>query len=277
MKVRVNSNNCKKFYISRPMSDVARNSFRNALKVAFKLSLPVLTGYWFLGITYGVLAESMGFSYWYPLSMAVFIFSGSAEFLGLGMLAANFNPLAAACMALVVGARHLFYGVSMLDRYKGMGWRKPFLIFWLTDETFAVNYNAREATATEMLLVSFLDYFYWITGGFMGYMFGSLLKFDIHGLEFVVTAMFTAIFMDQFLKEKELRPAWIGIGCTAVSLFVVGSQYFVIPAMIGILLMLTAFRKKLEPSYFMAETHAVENFAETRAAPVDEKSEEVRK
>lgn len=250
------------------MSDVARNSFKNALKVAFKLSLPVLTGYWFLGITYGVLAESMGFSYWYPLSMAVFIFSGSAEFLGLGMLAANFNPLAAASMALVVGARHLFYGVSMLDRYKGMGWRKPFLIFWLTDETFAVNYNAREATATEMLLVSFLDYFYWISGGFMGYMFGSFLKFDIHGLEFVVTAMFTAIFMDQFLKEKELRPAWIGIGCTAVSLFVVGSQYFVIPAMAGILLMLTAFRKKLEPSYAMAET---------RAAPAGEKLEEVRK
>lgn len=224
-------------------------SFKNSLRVAFKRSLPVLTGYWFLGITYGVLAESMGFSYWYPLSMAVFIFSGSAEFLGLGMLAANFNPLAAASMALVVGARHLFYGVSMLDRYKGMGWRKPFLIFWLTDETFAVNYNARESTATEMLLVSLLDYSYWITGGFMGYMFGSLLKFDIHGLEFVVTAMFTAIFMDQFLKEKESRPAWIGIGCTAVSLYFVGSLYFVIPAMVGILLLLTVFRKKLEPSY----------------------------
>lgn len=228
------------------MNVVVQNSFGNSLKKAFKLSLPVLTGYWFLGVTYGVLAESMGFSYWYPLTMALFIFSGSAEFLGLGMLAANFNPLAAASMALVVGARHLFYGVSMLDRYKGMGWRKPFLIFWLTDETFAVNYNAREATATEMLLVSFLDYSYWITGGFMGYMFGSFLNFDIHGLEFVVTAMFTAIFMDQFLKEKELRPAWIGIGCTAVALVVFGSQYFVIPAMAGILLMLTVFRKKLE-------------------------------
>lgn len=224
-------------------------SFKNSLKVAFKRSLPVLTGYWFLGITYGVLAESMGFSYWYPLSMALFIYSGSAEFLGLGMLAAGFNPLAAASMALVVGARHLFYGISMLDRYRGMGWRKPLLIFGLTDETFAVNYNARESTPTEMLMVSLLDYSYWITGGFMGYMFGSLLKFDIHGLEFVVTAMFTAIFMDQFLKEKEHRPAWIGIGCTAVALFLFGSQYFVIPAMVWILLMLTAFRKKLEPSY----------------------------
>lgn len=231
------------------MSSESPKTFKNSLKTAFKRSLPVLTGYWFLGITYGVLAESMGFSYWVPFSMAVFIFSGSAEFLGLGMLLGTFNPLAAASMALVVGARHLFYGISMLDRFRGMGWRKPFLIFWMSDETFAINYNARESTPTEMLLVSVLDYSYWITGGFMGYMFGSFLTVDIHGLEFVVTAMFTAIFMDQFLKEKELRPAWIGIGCTALSLFIIGSQYFVIPAMAGILLLLTAFRKQLEPSY----------------------------
>lgn len=234
------------FYIPATMPAIDQSSFKNSLKVAFKRSLPVLTGYWFLGITYGVLAESMGFSYWYPLSMALFVFSGSAEFLGLGMLLANFNPLGAASMALVVGARHLFYGVSMLDRFRGMGWRKPFLIFWMSDETFAINYNARESTPTEMLLVSVLDYSYWITGGFMGYMFGSLLNFDIRGLEFVVTAMFVAIFMDQFLKEKEHRPAWIGIGCTALSLLVVGSQYFVIPSMIGILLLLTVFRKKIE-------------------------------
>lgn len=230
-------------------------SLKAALSNAFRRSLPVLMGYLFLGITYGVLAQSMGFSYWYPLTMALFIYSGSAEFLGLGMLAANFNPLAAASMALVVGARHLFYGISMLDRYRGTGWRKPFLIFWLTDETFAVNYNARESTNSEMLFVSLLDYLYWISGGFIGYMFGSLIGFDIRGLEFVVTAMFTAIFMDQFLKEREHRPAYIGIGCTVVSLFAFGSEYFVIPAMIGILLMLTAFRKKLEPSYAMGEAH----------------------
>lgn len=230
------------------MDSVAETSFKGSLKIAFKRSLPVLTGYWFLGITYGVLACAMGFSYWYPLSMALFVYSGSAEFLGLGMLAANFNPLAAASMALIVGARHLFYGISMLDRFRGMGWRKPFLIFGLTDETFAINYNAKNATPREMLMVSLLDYFYWISGGFMGYMFGSFMNVDIHGLEFVVTAMFTAIFMDQFLKEKEHRPAWIGVGCTALSLFFVGSQYFIVPAMVGILLLLTVFRKKLEGS-----------------------------
>ncbi len=143
-----------------------------------------------------------------------------AEFLALGMLLADFNPASVAAMGLVVGARHLFYGVSMLDRYRNMGWRKPLLMFWLTDETFAINYNAKSASAAEMLWVSLLDYLYWITGGLMGYTFGSLINFDIRGLDFVVTAMFVTIFIDQFLKEKEHRPAWIGIGCTALSLIV---------------------------------------------------------
>lgn len=221
-------------------------TFQKTLTTAFKLTLPVLAGYWFLGITYGMLAHTMGYSYWYPLFMAIFIFSGSTEFLGLGILLANFNPVSATCVALIVGARHLFYGISMLDRYRNMGWRKPFLVFWLTDETFAINYTARDASANIMLFVSLLNYLYWISGGFMGYMFGNLITFNIQGLQFVVIAMFVAIFMDLFLKEKDHRPAWIGIGCTALSLIVVGKQYFVLVAMLGILLMLTVFRKPLE-------------------------------
>ena len=216
--------------------------FRQALP----LTLPVMAGYWFLGITYGMLAHSMGFSIWYPMSMALFIYSGAAEFLALGMLLADFNPLSAMTMALVVGARHLFYGISMLDRYKGTGWRKPLLIFWLTDETFAVNYNARGMSASVLLWVSALDYLYWLTGGVMGYLCGSLIRFDLRGLEFVVTAMFTTIFIDQFMKEHEHSPAWIGIGCTALCLVLVGSEYFILPSMVCILLMLTVMRKRME-------------------------------
>lgn len=195
-----------------------------------------------------MLAHSMGFSIWYPLSMALFIYSGSAEFLALGLLLADFNPVSAMAIALVVGARHLFYGISMLDRYKGTGWRKPLLIFWLTDETFAVNYNARGQSPAVMLWVSALDYAYWLTGGVMGYLFGSLITLDLRGLEFVVTAMFTTIFMDQFLKEQEHRPAWIGIGCTALCLVLAGSEYFIVPSMVCILLMLTVMRRQMEGS-----------------------------
>lgn len=217
----------------------------NSLKIAFPLTLPVMAAYWFLGITYGLLAHTMGFSVWYPLSMALFVYSGSAEFLALGMLLADFNPVSVAAMGLVVGARHLFYGISMLDVYKGAGWRKPLLIFWLTDETFAVNYNNRHQSHAVMLWVSLLDYVYWISGGLMGYLFGSLIDFDVRGLEFVVTAMFTTIFIDQFLKERQHLPAWIGIGSTVLCLALVGSQYFIIPSMVCILVLLTVFRTKL--------------------------------
>lgn len=216
------------------------------LKNAFLLSVPVMAGYWFLGITYGVLAHSMGFSIYYPLSMALFVYSGSMEFLALGMLLAKFNPVSAAVVALVVGARHLFYGLSMLDRYRGLGWRKPLMVFGLTDETFAVNYNAKNATANEMLLVTIFDYLYWVTGGVIGFFFGSLITVDIRGLDFVVTAMFATIFMDQFLKDREHRPAWIGIGCSALSLIVVGPQYFIIPSMLLIWVTLTLMRKRLD-------------------------------
>lgn len=221
------------------------------MKKAFLLTIPVMTAYWFLGVTYGMLAHSMGFSIWYPLSMAMFIYSGSAEFLALGLLLADFNPVSAMSMALVVGARHLFYGLSMLDRFKGTGWRKPLLIFWMSDETFAVNYNMpplkkEENMGSQMLWVSALDYLYWLTGGLMGYLFGSLMSLDLRGLEFVVTAMFTTIFIDQYLKERQHAPAWIGIGCTALCLLLVGSEYFILPSMVGILLLLTLMRKRLE-------------------------------
>ena len=234
-----------------PSSSCSTSPFRQALP----LTLPVMAGYWFLGITYGMLAHSMGFSIWYPLSMALFIYSGSAEFLALGLLLADFNPVSAMAVALVVGARHLFYGLSMLDRYKGTGWRKPLLIFWLTDETFAVNYNAASLSpqsakgddrrAAVMLWVSALDYVYWLSGGVMGYLFGSLFAFDLRGLEFVVTAMFVTIFTDQFLKEREHRPAWIGIGCSALCLLLVGSEYFIVPSMACIVVVLTAMRSRM--------------------------------
>lgn len=205
-----------------------------------------MAGYWFLGITYGILAHSMGFSIWYPMSMALFIYSGSVEFLALGILLADFNPVSAMAVALVVSARHLLYGISMLERYKGTGWRKPLLIFWLTDETFAINYNARGQSPAVMLWVSVLDYLYWLTGGVMGYLCGSLFTFDLRGLDFVVTAMFTTIFIDQYLKDREHRPAWIGIGSTALCLLLVGSKYFIVPSMVCILLGLMVMRKRME-------------------------------
>lgn len=221
-------------------------SHYSSLKTALPLTLPVMAGYCFLGITYGMLAHSMGFSIWYPMSMALFIYSGAAEFLALGMLLADFNPIHAACIALVVGARHLFYGISMLDRYRNTGWRKAFLIFWMSDETFAVNYNAKGLSPDVMLCISALDCIYWLAGGFIGYMSGTILTFELKGLEFVITAMFTTIFTDQYIREKNHSPAWIGIGATLLWLWLAGSKYFILPSMLCIIITLTLMRKRTE-------------------------------
>lgn len=211
-------------------------------KNAIKLSLPVLGAYWFLGLTYGLLAANMGYPIWVSLSMALVVYSGSAEFIALTMLCSAFSPLAAVAMALMVGARHLFYGISMLDRYRGAGWKKPLLIFWLTDETFAVNY-ANGGSLNQQLWISFLDYAYWFTGGLMGYLIGSSMGTELmqylEGLDFVVTAMFVAIFMDDFMRNKGAHmSAWLGIGAAGVCLMVFGARQFIVPTMISILVVL---------------------------------------
>lgn len=216
---------------------------------AFRLSLPVLGAYWFLGITYGLLAASLGYSLWVPLSMAMLIYSGSVEFIALTLLLGTFQPLAAFVMACMIGARHLFYGISMLDNYRASGWRKPLLIYWLTDETFAVNFSNRQAMARSgdvygcYLWVSVLDYLYWISGGMMGYLMGTTvapsLLARLEGLDFVVTAMFVAIFMDDYMRHPATRlSSWLGVGAAGICLILFGPQQFLIPTMGAILAVL---------------------------------------
>lgn len=206
------------------------------LRNALKLSLPVLGAYWFLGITYGLLASKMGYSIWLPVSMAMIVYSGSVEFIALTMLLGAFHPLASVAMALMVSARHLFYGISMLERYRGAGWRKPFLIYLLTDETFALNY-ANKGSFRKQLWVSILDYLYWISGGIMGYYLGATLgdvvtKY-LEGLDFVVTAMFVAIFMDDFIRHPhDHGSAWLGLGAATACLVLFGASQFIIPTML---------------------------------------------
>lgn len=211
-------------------------------KTAFRLSLPVLGGYWFLGITYGLLASSMGYDFWIPATMAIIVFSGSVEFIALTLLAGAFNPLAAMVVALMVGARHLFYGISMLDKYRGAGWKKPFLIFWMADEAFAINYS-NKGSHTQYLWLSFLDWSYWVTGSIMGYLLGANLGDELmshcRGLDFVVTAMFVSIFMNDFMKNKgDHMSAWLGIGASVICLTVFGPNQFIVPTMICILAVL---------------------------------------
>lgn len=221
-----------------------------ALRAAFPYTLPVFAGYWFLGMAYGVFAHAAGFSAWYPVGMAICIYGGSLEFLAISMLAAPFAPVQTFLVALMVQARHLFYGIPLLSRYGGLGWKKPFLVFWLSDETFAVNVSAKVPEGVDRgwfyLWVSGLDWLYWVSGTATGALFGALVQFDTTGLEFVMTAMFVVIFLEQWLSERAHWTALVGFAASAGCLLAFGSEYFLVPTLCVMLAALTLLRKPIE-------------------------------
>lgn len=221
-----------------------------ALKAAFPFTLPILAGFLFLGITYGIYMNTLGFGFVYPMLMSMTIFAGSAEFVAANMLTGSFNPLQALAVTLMINARHLFYGVSMLEKFKGTGVKKPYLIFGMCDESFSINYSAKVPDGVDrgdfMFFVTLLNQCYWVAGATLGGIFGSLIKFNTEGLDFVMTAMFTVIFLDQWLKEKNHTSSLTGLGISAACLIAFGADNFIIPAMAGIFALLTLLRKPIE-------------------------------
>ena len=225
---------------------------RRALKAAFPYTIPVMTGYLFLGISYGVLMTSSGFPFWMPMLTSTVIFAGSMEFVLVNLLLDGFDLLQAFLMTLMINARHLFYGISMLDRYRGTGWKKLYLIFGLTDESFSVNCVTDPPADVDRgwfaFFVTLLDHCYWFAGASLGGLFGSLIRFNTEGLDFVMTAMFVVIFLEQWKKEKNHTSAILGLVLPILCLILFGADRFMIPAMIAILLGLRAVRKPLERS-----------------------------
>ena len=222
----------------------------NALKAAFPHTIPVFTGYLVLGISYGVLMTASGFPFWIPIVTSLAIFAGSMEFVLVNLLLSGFNLLQAFMMTILINARHLFYGLSMLDRYKGMGLKKLYLIFGLTDETFSINCSMDPPADVDRglfyLFVTLLDHSYWFLGATLGGLFGSILHFNTVGLDFAMTAMFVVIFLEQWKKDSNHLSALIGVVLPVICLILFGADSFMIPAMIAILLGLTIARKPLE-------------------------------
>ena len=221
-----------------------------ALKAAFPHTIPILTGFLFLGLTYGIYMNVSGFSFWYPMLMSATIFAGSMEFVTVNMLLGAFHPLQALTMTLMINARHLFYGISMLDKYKGTGLKKLYLIFGMCDESFSVNYTANIPAGVDrgwfMFWVTLLNQLYWVLGATLGGIFGSFIHFNTEGIEFVMTAMFVVIFLEQWKKEKNHTNAILGLAISAICLILFGKDDFIIPSMLGILGVLTLLRKPLE-------------------------------
>ena len=221
-----------------------------ALKAAFPHTIPIMTGFLFLGMTYGIYMNVSGFGFWYPMLMSMTIFAGSMEFVTVNMLLGAFHPLQALSMTLMINARHLFYGISMLDKYKGTGLKKLYLIFGMCDESFSINYTAEIPGDVDkgwfMMWVTVLNQLYWVLGSTLGGIFGSFIHFNTEGLDFVMTALFVVIFLEQWMKEKNHTNAIVGLVISVLCLVLFGKDDFIIPAMLGILGVLTLLRKPLE-------------------------------
>lgn len=219
-------------------------------KYAFLASLPVMAGYIVLGTGFGILLYDKGYSFWWAILMSLTIYAGSMQYVGINLLAGGASVISTALMTLMVNARHLFYGISMVEEYRDMGKRKPYVIFGLTDETYSLvcgNPALPEGVDRRnyYFLVTLFDQCYWVLGSFLGGFLGSALKFNTAGIDFSMTALFLVIFVEQWEKEKQHIPALLGLTVSLICLLIFGGDNFLIPSMISITAGLFLLQKKI--------------------------------
>ena len=223
---------------------------RKTLKYSFLATLPVMAGYLVLGLGFGILLYDKGYSFWWAIFMSVGIYAGSMQYVGAELLAAGTGLLPAALMTLMVNARHLFYGVSMVDKYRDMGKAKPYLIYSLTDETYSLVCDATLPEDVDRkgyyILVSLLDEGYWVLGSFLGGLLGSALTMNTAGIDFAMTALFVVIAVEQWEKAKTHVPAMLGFGISVLCLVIFGASNFLIPSMLAISVLLLVLRPLVE-------------------------------
>ena len=220
------------------------------LKRSFISTLPVLAGYVVLGTGFGMLIHAKGYGLGTAAAMSVFIYAGSMQYLAVDLLAGSAGLITAALTTLMVNARHLFYGISMIDKYKNTGWRKPYLIFALTDETYSLNCNGTPEDIEEpkkyYFLVSLFNQCYWIIGNVLGVLLDSILPISTEGIDFSLTALFVTVFVEQWKSANDHIPALIGVAASLLCLLLFGPDNFLIPTMVLITLALTIYRRKKE-------------------------------
>lgn len=227
----------------------SKTNIKKAFTAAFPHTIPVLTGFIVLGIAYGVLMQTKGYGIGWSVLFSAAAFCGSMQFVAITLLTTAFNPLQAFFLSVMVNARHLFYGISMLEKYKGLGKIKYFLIYTLCDETFSISCSVKPPDDISrkyfFFFVSLLDYLYWVSGTFIGGILGNIITFNTKGLDFVLTSLFVVLFIEQLKKKENRWPALIGIVCTVAGLLIFGQDNLVIPSMVIILAVLAGGQKKL--------------------------------
>lgn len=220
---------------------------KKLLRTAFLDTVPVMTGYVFLGFGFGILMQQNGFGVLWAGAMSLFIYAGSMQYVAIPLLTSGVSLLTAAMTAFVVNARHLFYGISMVDAYKGMGKKKPYLIFGLTDETYSLVSQLQLPEGISRggycFLVTLFDHLYWISGSVLGSLTGTLLPINYEGVDFALTALFVTIFVEQWLSTTNHGPAIVGVAATTLCLVLFGADVFLIPSMAVIAACLILMRK----------------------------------
>ena len=223
---------------------------RKALWAAVPYTVPVMLGYLFLGAAFGVLTAENGFSVLWAFLMSTFIYAGSMQFAAISLMTSAFSPVSAFLLTLMVNARHLFYGLSMLKPFERMGKRKPYMIFSLTDETYSLFFITKVPEGVDehkfLFSIALLDQLYWIIGSAIGAIAGTLIPFDTTGIDFAMTALFVVIFVEQWLTSRNHLPALTGIAASLICLLIFGSDNFILPSMICIMIILLSGRKVME-------------------------------
>ena len=214
---------------------------------ALRLTLPVACGYLFLGTAFGAMLAQAGFGPAWALAASGLVYAGSLQFVMVPFMAAGTSLATVALTALMVNARHIFYGLSFIERFSRMGAWRPYMIFSLTDETYSVFCSLPgEETDGVMTRISLYDQMYWVTGSVVGGLLATNLPFDLTGIDFSMTALFVTVFVEQWTGTREHRPALLGVGATVLCLALFGQEVFLIPSMLVITLALTALRAGLE-------------------------------
>lgn len=222
---------------------------KKTFKSAFVATLPVLTGYLVLGFGFGIILNANGYGILLAFAMSFLIYAGSMQYVAIGLLTGGASLITVAVTTLMVNARHLFYGISMLGKYKDTGKRKPYLIFSLTDETYSLVCGDNPKISAQdrnnyYFFVSALNHSYWVLGSVLGAVVGSFVKFNSEGIDFALTALFITVFIEQWLTSKRHAPAIIGVASSVLCLVIFGSENFLIPTMILMLILLCLYKEE---------------------------------
>lgn len=226
------------------------SGYRQAFKKAFPYTIPVLTGYLFIGIAFGVMYAEKGYSFLWAILMSVLVYAGSGQYLAVNFFVPGFSFLQVIFLTFMVNVRHIFYGISLLDKFNKVGKKKWYMIFALTDETYSLLCTTKVPQGVNeakfLFAISVLDHFYWILGSAIGAVAGTLLPISSEGIDFAMTALFIVIFIEQWMEKKNRVPEIIGVSMAVLCVIIFGPNGFVLPAMLAIITLLFVGRKKLD-------------------------------